>query len=189
MKECVFGGDRLNNIAWLIIACEIGFWVMIVLGLLFRYVWKKQKIGLLFLALTPVVDVVLLAATSLDLYRGAIATIFHAIAAVYVGVSIGFGKSMIQWADDKFLYHVMKKGTKPVKRSGMDNAIHYVKGLGKHVLSYGVGAGLLAAVIFLIDDPSRTKAMSDVWKVWTFILMIDFLIAASYFVWPKKAKV
>jgi len=38
----------MNVIVWLIAACEIGFWVVITLGLFTRYILKKNKLGLLF---------------------------------------------------------------------------------------------------------------------------------------------
>lgn len=99
----------MNGIAWMIVFCEIAFWVVIVLGLAVRYVFKRHTLGLLFLALTPVIDLILLAATGVDLYRGASATAAHGIAAVYIGISIAYGKQMIQWADEKFQYYVTKR--------------------------------------------------------------------------------
>lgn len=118
----------MNVIAWLIVACEIGFWVVITLGLFTRYILKKNKLGLFFLALTPVIDLILLVVTGVDLYRGA-------IAAVYIGISIAFGRSMIEWADIRFQYYVMKQGSKPVKRFGIDYAKYYFKSWGQHVLA------------------------------------------------------
>lgn len=178
----------MNYIAWMIVACEIGFWVVILLGLFTRYVLKKNKLGLFFLALTPVIDFVLFIATSLDLYRGATATIAHAIAAVYIGVSLVFGKSLIQWADERFRYYVIKAGPKPVELFGIEYAVHYFKGWGKHALSYLIGAGLLVGVIIYISDTTRTEAMFEVLKVWTVVLGIDFIIAISNFIWPKRKK-
>lgn len=52
-----------------------------------------KGLGLFFLALTPVVDLVLLIATAVDLYNGATAGTVHGIAAIYLGVSIAFGKA------------------------------------------------------------------------------------------------
>lgn len=179
-------GVFLNFIAWMIVACEIGFWVVIILGLFTRYVLKKNKLGLFFLALTPVIDLILLITTAIDLYQGAAATIAHAIAAVYIGVSIGFGKSMIKWADERFRYYVTKKGPKPIKRYGVEYSKHYLKGWGRHVLSYLIGAVVLMSIIFLINDASRTEALLRVLQVWTFVLGIDFIIAVSYFIWPRK---
>lgn len=87
----------MNFVAWMIVACEIMFWIVIILGLVTRYVFNRKKLGLFLMALTPVIDLILLIITTFDLYRGATATVSHGIAAVYIGISIGFGKSMIDW--------------------------------------------------------------------------------------------
>lgn len=70
----------------------------------------------------------------------------------------------------------------------MDHAKHYAKGWIKHVLAYLIGAGLLAGMIYFINDSARTEALSGILKLWTVIIGIDFLITASYFIWPKKRK-
>jgi hypothetical protein len=179
----------LNFVAWMIIVCEIAFWVVIILGLVARYVLKLNKLGLILLFLTPIIDLCLLIITGVDLYRGAIATTAHAIAAVYIGISIAFGKSMIQWADERFRYYVTKQGQKPFKRHGIEHAIHYLKGWFKHVLAYLIGAGMLVGLIYSINDPTRTEALYNVLKVWTVALGIDLIITATYFIWPKRSKV
>ncbi|KGP91241.1 membrane protein [Pontibacillus chungwhensis BH030062] len=178
----------MNVIAWMIVACEIGFWVVIGLGLFTRYMLKKDKLGLFLLALTPVIDLLLLLMTGFDLYRGATATTAHAVAAVYIGVSIGFGKSMIEWADKRFQYYITKEGSKPTKRTGYELSIHYLKGWGRHVFSYMIGAGLLLGMIFFIDDASRTEALGNVLRIWTVALGVDLLIAITYFIWPRKER-
>ena len=33
----------MNFIAWTIVACEIGFWVVIALGLITRYIFKRER--------------------------------------------------------------------------------------------------------------------------------------------------
>lgn len=141
-----------------------------------------------FFALIPILDAVLFLAAAADLYRGAAATMAHAVAAVYIGVSVAFGKSMIQWADERFRYYVVKEGAKPVKRYGLDYAKHYAKGWGRHVLAFVIGGVLLAGTVFLIQDASRTEALSGLLKGWSVVLCIDFLIMASFFVMPKKRK-
>lgn len=178
----------MNFIAWTIIACEVGFWIVILLGLITRYVFNRKRLGLFFLALTPVIDLILLAITANDLYNGATATTAHAIAAVYIGISIAFGKSMIQWADERFLYYVQKKGTKPIRQTGMEYAKHSIKGTLQHLLAFIIGGGLLLAIIYFIDDPTRSEALYGTLKVWGLILGIDFIISISYFVWPRAKK-
>ncbi|RCX20476.1 hypothetical protein DFP94_103207 [Fontibacillus phaseoli] len=179
----------MTNVAWMIVICEIAFWFVIIAGLTVRYFFKLPKLGLFLLALTPVIDLILLAMTGLDLYRGAEATTAHAIAAVYIGVSIAFGKSMVGWADERFRYYVAKQdAAKPVKRYGMDYAKHYLKGFFRHILSFLIGAGLLIGLIYWINDPARTEALSGVLKLWCLVLGIDLLITCSYFIWPRQAK-
>ncbi|GIP32821.1 hypothetical protein [Paenibacillus sp. J2TS4] len=178
----------MNFVAWMIVACEIAFWVVILLGLVARYVLKQNKLGLVLLALTPVIDLILLITTSVDLYRGAVATTAHAIAAVYIGVSIAFGKSMIQWADEHFRYYVTKQGPKPEKLYGIKYAIQYFKSWLKHVLAYLIGAGCLVALIYFINDPARTESLSGILKLWTLALGIDLIITISNFIWPRRAR-
>lgn len=48
---------------------------------------------------------VILIATIIDLCSGAVASYFHGLAAIYIGVSISFGRKMIHWADEQFTYH------------------------------------------------------------------------------------
>jgi len=177
----------MNWIVWLIIACEIGFWVFVILGLFTRYILNKQKIGMILLAMSPVVDFILLIATSYDLYRGATATIAHGLAAVYIGVSIGFGKSMIQWADDRFKYYVTKTGEKPVKLYGLAYAKHHFKGWIRHVISYLIGGGMIGIIYLLVNDFERTEAMIRIIGIWTIVIIVDFLISISYFIFPKKS--
>ncbi|WP_062107206.1 hypothetical protein [Bacillus niameyensis] len=178
----------MNFVAWMIIAAEIGFWIVILLGFVTRYLLKREKLGFFFLTLTPVIDLILLATTSIDLYNGATATSAHGIAAIYIGVSLAFGKSMIRWADERFRYYIVKQGPKPLKLYGMDYARHYFKSWGQHVLAYVIGSFFLLGLIFLIKDAPRTEVLDGFWKLWSLILGIDFLIALSNFIWPKRAK-
>lgn len=175
----------MNAIAWSIVACEILFWVFILAGFIMRYIANREKFGLFLLAMTPVIDFLLLIITGIDLYRGATATKAHAIAAVYIGVSIAFGKSMIQWADERFRYYIVKQGEKPIQRVGLEYAKHYFKGWLRHLLAYCIGASLLLGLVFWINDPTRTEALSAIFKVWSLALGIDFLISISYFIWRK----
>ncbi|WP_235857692.1 hypothetical protein [Paenibacillus albiflavus] len=181
------GGFIVNMIISLIIACEVAFWIVIALGLICRYMLNRDKLGVFFLALTPVVDLILLVATSIDLYNGATATTAHGIAAVYIGVSIGFGKSMINWADEKFRYYVLKQGDKPARKYGIEHAMHYMKSFIRHIAAFVIGAGLLLAMIYFIDNPTRTEALLGILKIWSVALGVDLIITVSYFLWPRKA--
>lgn len=176
----------MNVIVWLIIFCEVAFWIVILLGLITRYILQQKTLGLFFLTLTPIIDLILLITTGIDLINGATAETPHAIAAVYIAVSLVFGKSMINWADERFKYYVMKQGVKPSKLTGLDYSRSYAKSWLKHLLSYIIGTSILHMIIYLINDKTRTEAMDNVIHIWTIILVIDLIICISYFVWPPK---
>lgn len=178
----------MDTIAWLIIACEAAFWVVIGVGLTIRYVFQKEKAGLLFLALTPIIDLLLLAFTVTDIQRGASASIAHGIAAVYIGVSVAYGKSMIRWADETFRHYVLKEGSKPVSKTGFAFAKQDLKNAVRHVFAYVIGAGLLYGIVLLVGGGERTEALWQILRIWTLILGIDLVITASYFIWPKQSK-
>jgi hypothetical protein len=95
---------------------------------------------------------------------------------------------MINWADVRFRYYVAKEGIKPVGLFGREYAVQYLKGWGKHVLSYVLGSGFLVILIFLIKDPARTEVLSSVLRIWSLVLVIDLIISISNFIWPKKEK-
>lgn len=179
----------MNWIVWLIIACEIGFWVFISLGLTTRYVFKKKKLGLVFLALTPVVDLVLLIVTSYDLYRGAVATTAHGIAAVYLGFSLAFGKSLIQKTDELFQYYVMKTGPKPIKLYGVEYAKNYLRNWLRHLVAYIFGASLIGIIYLIVNDLERIHTMLRILSFWTTFLVVNLLICTSYFICPKRNKI
>jgi hypothetical protein len=179
----------MNFIAWMIVVCEIAFWAVILIGLSFRYVFNLKNLGFFFLALTPLIDIILIAITSLDLYHGATATVAHGLAAVYIGVSLAFGKNMINWMDIRFQRYFLKSTTsKEEKLFGLPYAKNYAKGFVRHMIAFIIGYAILTSMIFYVDDAARTEALSGILKVWGFILAIDLYITASYFIWPKKAK-
>jgi hypothetical protein len=177
----------VNGIILLIIGCEIAFWIFVVLGLVSRYLFRKKGLGLFFLAMTPAVDLILLVASALDLQRGNVATTAHALAAVYIGISVGFGRSLIRWADEKFHLLVLKTGGRRPEKYGIDFAKDYFKGWLCHLFSYLIGAGLIGATLLWVGDFTRTVNMLKVLGVWTVVLFIDLLITLSYFLWPKAA--
>ncbi|MGM9921637.1 MAG: hypothetical protein ACI33O_10350 [Bhargavaea sp.] len=179
----------MSFISYLIIAVEIGFWVFIAAGLVTRYLLGRKRLGMLLLAMTPVLDLTLLIATTYDiLANNATATAAHGIAAIYLGVSLTFGKRMIRWADERFRYHIMKIGPKPVKRYGYDHARYELSGSLLHVLAWILGGGYLFFLIYLAGNPEQTETLLQILKVWTLVAAIDVALSLSYFIWPRKAK-
>jgi hypothetical protein len=98
----------------LIVACEIGFWVVLVLGLACRYLLRRERLSRALLLGLPLVDVLLLVFTAIDLREGATATFAHGLAAAYIGFTVAFGAMAVKWADAHFA-HRFAAGPAPLK--------------------------------------------------------------------------
>lgn len=168
-----------------IVACEIGFWVCVLGGLLARYPLRRPRLGLVLLALTPVVDLVLLTATAVDLHRGNDATGAHGLAAIYLGFSIGYGRRMIAWADTRFAHH-FAGGPAPVKLYGSAYAAKSWRDVGLTGLSVGIAALVLLALTEVAAPGADTGVLSNTYRLLGLILAIEVIAAVSYTIWPRK---
>lgn len=97
-----------------IVAAEIAFWVVLVAGLTTRYVLRRERLSRVLLLCVPGVDLLLVTFVGIDIARGAEPSQGHALAAVYLGVTVAFGHSIIAWADARFR-HRFAGGPRPVK--------------------------------------------------------------------------
>jgi len=176
-------------VAALIVACEVGFWVLVLAGLIARYIAGWKRTGAILLLATPVVDILLIAFTIIDLRSGTKAEFIHGLAAIYIGVTVAYGHRMIKWADARFAYR-FGGGEKPAPapKYGKERARREREGWYRHVMAWFVGVALLMLMIWIVNDPLRTEALKSIPKVWGMILGIDFLISFSYTIWPKEQK-
>ncbi|MEC0244025.1 hypothetical protein P4H66_29880 [Paenibacillus dokdonensis] len=176
-------------IAALIVGCEIAFWVLVLAGLCARYLAGWSRLGAIFLLATPVVDVILIIFTILDLRNGVKAEFIHGLSAIYIGVTVAYGHRMIKWADQRFAYR-FAGGGEPERspKHGKAHARLEREGWYRHVIAWFVGGVLLVLMILIVNDPIRTEALRIVPVWWGGILAIDFLISFSYTLWPKPPK-
>ncbi|WP_454191008.1 hypothetical protein [Paenibacillus sp. Marseille-Q7038] len=170
-----------------IIACEIGFWIFVMGGLYSRYVLHKKRLGNILLLCTPFIDLALLVATVISLQNGAPATVAHALAAVYIGVSIGLGHRMIRWMDQRFAYW-FANGPKPQKRYGKEHAREEIRGFAGHLVSWMIGCSLLYGMTIWINNEVNSEPFRETIRIWSIILVIDLFISASYTLWPRLEK-
>lgn len=84
------------------IVAEVMFWVCLVLGSIFRYTLKMPKLGIILLAATPLIDMLLLAFSFITLRQSGAAEFMHGFAVFYIAFSIVFGRSIIYAFDRKF---------------------------------------------------------------------------------------
>jgi hypothetical protein len=167
-----------------IVGCEVAFWVLLAAGLAVRYVLKRRLLSTALLVSVPLVDVVLLIVSVIDLRRGNSGAPAHGLAAVYLAVSIVFGAQMIRWADQKFAHRFA--GTPlPARRHGLDHAAHERRQWLRHLMAYGIGGVLLGFFTILVGDVSRTAPLWSVMAPWGIVLVIDFLVSFSYTLSPR----
>jgi hypothetical protein len=164
-------------LAALIAFCEVAFWAFLALGLTARYVLRRPRLGAILLVAAPSVDLVLLVASIVDLRGGGDASIVHALAAIYLGVSVGFGHAMIRWADVRFA-HRFAGGPPPVKPSkyGTAAARRQIRDWLRHLVAWSVGSGLMLGGVLLVGDPDRTKVLLYYPAVWGVVLVVDAVI-------------
>ncbi|MCG8922460.1 hypothetical protein [Lentzea sp. CC55] len=159
----ILGHARDNLILALIIGCEIAFWVFLLAGLVVRYPMRSPRLGAALLLCTPLVDVVLLVVTVFDLRSGGEATWAHAAAAIYLGLTLGFGHGIMRWADQRF-HHRFAGGPPPVAppKYGRAKVRYEWKQFGRFVVAWLISVVIMAALVFFVSTPAQTEVM---WKV------------------------
>ncbi len=170
----------------LILACEVLFWVVLFSGLAARYLLRRERLSRVLLVCAPLVDLILLTATALDLRAGGTATAAHSLAAIYIGVSVGFGHRMVAWADERFA-HRYADGPAPTRkpRHGRAHAAYERRAWLRHLTAWAVGCGLLGLAIVVVGDADRTAALWGTARLWTLVLVVDGIIGLSYTVRPR----
>ena len=163
-----------------IVACEVGFWVVLGAGLLCRYVLRRPRLGGWLLVLVPVVDLLLLVVTVLDLRRGVSAEFAHGLAALYLGFSVVFGPAMVRWADARFA-HRWAGGPPPTPKppSGTwDRAQLEWRDFGKAVGASALSVVLLLAAIMLVGTRGDTT------QLWLWLPRLGLVLVVWLLAWP-----
>ncbi len=171
----------------LIIACEIGFWVFLFLGLFARYLLKWPRLSKGLLLCVPLMDLVLLCASILDLNSGATAEFAHGLAAAYLGFTVVFGPSLIQWADEN-MAHRFTNTPKPYRPThGWEYALYEWALWLKAALACVIAALLLFGAIFFVDQPQKTEALTEWFYILGSLLFCWLLLYPLWYtVFPKK---
>jgi uncharacterized membrane protein YfcA len=170
-----------------IIACEIGFWIVVLGGLAARYLMGSRRLGTALLMCAPVVDVVLLGAVTAHLATGATASWHHGLAALYIGFSVTYGHRMIAWADTRFAHRFADRSL-PVKPTGLQYTKQCWADVFRTMAAVIIAAGIIAAMTWWVGQPARTEALTGWYGVLGIIVAIEIIWAASYSIWPRKVK-
>ncbi|MDT0423458.1 MULTISPECIES: hypothetical protein [unclassified Streptomyces] len=172
----------------LIVVCEVAFWVLLAAGLLLRYAAHRPRLGLAVLLVEPLLEVVLLAATALDLRRGAEPSWTHGLAALYVGYTAAYGRTTLRRLDGH-ARHRLAGGPRPPRppRHGRARTAHEVRLWLRTLLAVALACGLLQLAILYVGEADASAPL----RSWQFVALralgIHGLIALSYVLWPQRA--
>ncbi|MFC7304784.1 hypothetical protein ACFQVC_11200 [Streptomyces monticola] len=173
-------------IVTLIVICEVGFWVLLAAGLSLRYLARMPRTGAAVLLCEPLLEVLLLVVSVIDLRNGAQPDWKHGLAALYIGYTVAHGHATVKWLDSVFA-HRFAGGPAPVKLYGARRAKYEWKVWLRSLAGAVVALGLLQIAIWYVGDASRVSSLRA-WQGTTLrALGIHGLIALTYTVWPKKA--
>lgn len=169
-------GRGASVIVGLIVACEVGFWVLLAAGLAARYGLGWPRVGAALLVCVPLVDVVLLVATVVDLRGGAVATAAHGLAGAYIGFSVAFGHGLIKLADVR-VAHRFAGGPAPAARprDSRSRVRHEWQVWGRAALAWAVSCTVLLLALLAVGDPSRTQQLFAWIQELTIVLVLWLL--------------
>ncbi|MBW5421596.1 hypothetical protein GKQ77_08450 [Streptomyces sp. BG9H] len=174
-------------IVTLIIICEVGFWVLLAAGLAARYLLRMPRLGVAILLCEPLLEVLLLVVTAVDLRNGADPSWKHGLAAVYIGYTVGHGHRTVKWLDGHAAHRFHGTPLPRPPRYGMARALHEARIWLGTVVAAAVATGLLLLAMWYVDDPGRTSSleawMHTAWRT----AGIHGLVALSYAVFPRRA--
>jgi hypothetical protein len=174
-----------------IFACEIAFWLFLAAGLTCRYLIDWKRLSSFLLYSIPIIDLILLVATVIDLRSGSVATFAHGLAAAYLGFTIAFGRVTIDWADVAFARR-FAGGPAATKSPahGLDLLLFELKWFGRCLLAVAVTILLSYLAIVLVDDPSRTEAFENWMRLPLITAGLWFLFGPLWsllFYWSPKS--
>lgn len=144
----------------LIIACEVGFWVILLLALCARYLLRRRRLSRALLVCLPLIDLLLLSFTASDLRRGTPAAFAHGLAAAYIGFTVAFGGMAVQWADAHFA-HRFAAGSPPAKAPSRGSALvrYDLRLWARCVAASVITVALVEALVHFVDNPDATAPL------------------------------
>ncbi|MGW3323626.1 hypothetical protein [Streptomyces virginiae] len=171
----------------LIIACEVGFWVLLAAGLALRYLARMPRLGAAVLLCEPLMELVLLVVTTLDLKSGAEPDWKHGLAAVYIGYTVAYGHYTVEWLDGHAAYR-LAGGPKPAGAGyGKARAAHEWKLWVRTVIAAAVALALLQVAIWYVGDAGDVSSLQGWQSAALRVVGIHALVAVAYTIWPSKA--
>ncbi|MEV3870457.1 hypothetical protein [Streptomyces sp. NPDC049906] len=174
-------------IVTLIVLCEVGFWVLLGIGLVLRYPARRPRLGAAVLLCEPLLEVVLLVVTAVDLKNGAAPDWKHGLAALYIGFTVGYGHSMITWADARFR-HRFAGGPPPARppKHGAARARHEWGLWLRTAVAVGIALVLLQGAVWYVGDSGDVSSLRGWQGTALKAVLVHGVIALTYTLWPSK---
>ncbi|MET4922798.1 hypothetical protein P3L51_10635 [Streptomyces sp. PSRA5] len=174
-------------IVTLIIICEVGFWVLLGIGLALRYFAGMPRASVAVLLCEPLLEVLLLVVTAIDLKNGAEPDWKHGLAAVYIGFSVALGPELIKWADARFA-HRFAGGPPPVRppKYGRARAIHEWRTAARWIVASGIAIVLLQAAIRYVGSDGGVGSLRMWQEKMVFLIGVNVVWALGYTLFPKR---
>ncbi|MFF9088287.1 hypothetical protein ACF1BE_18030 [Streptomyces sp. NPDC014991] len=174
-------------IVTLVIAAEVAFWVLLAAGLALRYALRMPRTGLVLLLCEPLLEVVLLVATALDLRNGAAPDWRHGLAAVYIGFTVGLGPATLRWAD-AWAAHRFAGGRRPARapKYGRARTVHEWRTAGRWILASALALALLEGAVRYVGGDGDTGELRAWQERMLWVIAVNLVIAASYTLFPKR---
>jgi hypothetical protein len=174
-----------NPLVVLIGACEVGFWVLLGAGLIARYLLRARRLSTVLLVLVPVLDLVLVTASLVDVAGGSAPGLTHGLAAVYLGFTVAFGHSLIRWADARFA-HRFAGGPPPRKppQYGAAKVAYEWREWGKMALAWGIALAVMFATATVAGTsvPPLAELHSD--PMWSWGARLAPVVLIWFVGWP-----
>ena len=176
----------------LIVICEVAFWLMLLLGLVLRYLFHRKRLSRWLLLSLPAIDLLLLVFTALDLAAGAQVSIAHGLAAVYIGFTVAFGSVAVRWADAHFA-HRFASGPPPPKPPNRGwKAVQYELGLWlRCIAAWVIAIGLISTLIAFLGNKAPAEPLQVWYSIGAGTVFIWFLFgplwALVFHSWRRKA--
>jgi hypothetical protein len=144
----------------LIVGCEVAFWLVLLLSLAARYLLHREALSRWLIRSLPVVDVMLLVFTAIDLRAGTIATTAHGLAAVYVGFTVAFGAVAVRWSDAHFAYR-FASGAAPTKSptTGWKAVRFELRLWSRCIAAWAIAFALIEALIVYVGNDAITRPL------------------------------
>jgi hypothetical protein len=158
--------NSFSYVYWLIIACEVAFWVALALALAARYLLRRERLSRGLLLSLPGIDLVLLAFTAMDLKAGTPGDFAHGLATAYVGFTVAFGPIAVRWADARFAQR-FAGGPAPEKAPDRGwAAVRYECNLWfRSIVAWIITIVLLSVLIAWIDDETITANLMNWYRI------------------------